>query len=46
MTKKPKKIWDSAYIGLFDNGTIGISDGVGYIDTMERHEVKELYKKS
>ena len=30
-------------MGLYDDCTLGISDGVGYIDTLNRKEVEELY---
>jgi len=29
--------------GLYDDCTLEISDGVGYIDTLNRKEVEELY---
>lgn len=45
MKKKEKKsLWENSYLVLFSDGSLGISDGVGYIDTMEVEEVKELYR--
>jgi len=39
-----KELWtDGTYLSLFDNKTIGISDGVGYINTLEEDEVEKLY---
>ena len=38
-----KVIYENYYINLFSDGTIGLSDGVGYIDTMDEDETKALY---
>jgi hypothetical protein len=44
MEKKEKKsLWENSYLVLFSDGSLGISDGVGYVDTMEVEEVRELY---
>lgn len=44
MEKKEKKsLWENSYLVLFSDGSLGISDGAGYVDTMEVEEVKELY---
>lgn len=42
MTER-KYLYENEYIGLFDDGTIGISDGVGFIDEMSKEEVVKLY---
>lgn len=34
---------DGTYYSLFSDGTIGISDGVGYTTTLSKKEVYELY---
>jgi len=39
----PKKILDLDYICVFDDGTIAVNDGVGYIDTIELEDVQALY---
>ena len=39
-----KEILDLCYIGLYDDGTIGVSDGVGYVGTLDRDEVELLYE--
>jgi len=38
----PKKILDLDYICVFDDGTIAVNDGVGYIDTIPKNQVIEL----
>jgi len=38
-----KEIFRNDYMSLFDNGTIGLSDGVGYLYTFSQKEVIELY---
>lgn len=40
--KNAKRVYSTPYLTLFDDGTIGISDGVGYLDTMEREDVRAL----
>ena len=37
-------IYNNDYLSLFSDGGIGISDGIGYIITMNIDEVRELYK--
>jgi hypothetical protein len=37
-----EEIFSNRYLGLFNDGTIGISDGVGYIDTLSKEETEEL----
>ena len=39
-----KVLYNNNYMSLFDDGTIGLSDGVGYVDTIEKEEVDCLYK--
>lgn len=39
-----KSLFDSSYLTLWDSGYIGISDGVGFVGTIEGEELKELYK--
>ncbi len=39
----PKEIFEGDYYSLFEDGTLGINDGVGYVDTIEREEVYNLY---
>ena len=33
----------NAYMALYDDKTIGLSDGVGYMGTLSANEVRELY---
>lgn len=37
-------ILDLEYIALYPDGTIGVSDGVGYVGTLERDEVLSLFE--
>lgn len=39
-----KQIYNNDYMALFSNGTLGFSDGVGYIGTLTVEETKELYQ--
>lgn len=41
---KRKCLYEGHYIGLYSDGTIGVSDGVGYSGEMDETEVKELYE--
>ena len=41
---KPKELFRGTFFSLFSNGTIGCSDGVGYIGTLEEQEVDDLYE--
>ncbi len=43
MEEKNKEIYSNTYLSLFDNGEIGINDGVGYIDTLDKEESFKLY---
>ena len=45
MKMSTKEILDLVYIGLYDDGTIGVSDGVGYVGTISKEEVLLLYEK-
>ena len=36
-------LYENSYMGLYSDGTLGISDGVGYIDTIPKEEVRYLY---
>jgi len=39
-----KQIWtDGNYLSLFNDGTMGISDGVGYSGDLEKEDVEKLY---
>jgi len=40
---KKQVIYSNNYITLFDDGKIGLSDGVGYIDTLAVDEVNDFY---
>ena len=40
---KEENLYENDYIWLFQDWTLWISDWVGYLDTMEKDEVKELY---
>jgi len=42
---KPEMIHELSFCALFSDGTMGFSDGVGFIGSEEREEVYELYKK-
>ena len=37
-------LYENSYMSLFVDGTIGLSDGCGYVGTMEEDEVDKLYK--
>lgn len=37
-------IWEQHYISLWNDGEIGVSDGVGYIGTIGADETRELYE--
>jgi hypothetical protein len=39
-----KKILDLFYLSVFNDGTIGLSDGVGYVDTLSREDAELLYE--
>lgn len=41
---KDKVVWENDYLGLYGNGEIGISDGVGFIDVMKKGEIINLVK--
>lgn len=43
MTKYSKELYSNDYMSLFEDGTLGLSDGVGSIDGLEREEVEKLY---
>ena len=43
MTKE--EVWSNAFLCIYKDKTIGISDGVGYVDTMKEEEVKEMYEQ-
>ncbi len=38
------KLYENDNMALFDDGTIGMSDGVGFIGSLNLEEVKELYE--
>lgn len=39
-----KCVYSDEYISLFDDGTIGMSDGVGYVGQMRAEDVREFYE--
>ena len=41
---KVKELYNGDYCSLFDDYTMGFSDGVGFLGTIDRREVKKLYK--
>ena len=43
MSKERHEIFSNNYMSLFSDGTIGLNDGVGYVDTLNESEVLELY---
>jgi len=43
--KTTEEILDLGYLGLYADGTIGVSDGVGYVGTLEKEEARLLYEK-
>ena len=44
MKNEPKELWDGDYFALFDDGTIGCSDGVGFVGGVEKEDVRKLYE--
>ena len=38
-----RELYSNLYMFLYEDGTLGLSDGVGYIDTLNEEEVMELY---
>ncbi len=42
--REPKELFNCQFFSLFDDGTIGCSDGVGSVGGIESGEVKELYE--
>jgi len=41
--KTKKEVYATDYMTLFDDGTIGLDDGVGYLDTLDKEKVFKLY---
>ncbi len=37
------RLFNNSYMSLFSDGTIGVSDGVGYVGDLDEREVVELY---
>jgi hypothetical protein len=37
-----KVLWEGIYIALFEDGSLGVSDGVGYVGNEE--DIKGLYE--
>lgn len=37
-----KEVWKNDFMVLFDDGTIGLSDGVGFLGEMDVSEVDEM----
>lgn len=46
MQDDPVAIASTVFFSLFDDGTIGCSDGVGCVGGLEREEVLEFVKKA
>jgi len=44
MSREPKQLFEGTCYSFFDDGTMGFSDGVGYVDTAEKDEVRRLYE--
>lgn len=42
---KVKLVWEGTYFSLFSDGTLGCSDGVGYVGEVSKDEVEDLYKE-
>lgn len=42
--EEPKALWEGTYFTLFDDETIGCSDGVGYVGGLDKEEVRSLYE--
>ncbi len=40
--KESVEIYANNYMALYDDGTLGISDGIGYLDTLSKKETREL----
>ncbi len=40
--KESVQIYANNYMALYDDGTLGISDGIGYLATLSKEETKEL----
>jgi hypothetical protein len=38
-----KMVYKNAYMGLYDDGTMGMTDGAGFIGCIERDELRLLY---
>jgi hypothetical protein len=38
-----KCLFTNDYVGLYSDGTLGMSDGVGYVGTLDEEETRELY---
>jgi len=44
MSKNRKEIFSNNYMSLFSDGTLGLSDGVGYVDTLSEEETFDLFE--
>jgi len=40
-----KEIYSNDYMSLFSDGTIGLSDGVGFVDAITKEESRKLYEE-
>ena len=38
-----KEIWRGSYCSLFDDGTMGFSDGVGFVGGIDTDEIRSMY---
>ena len=38
------ELWQNHYISLWSDGEIGVSDGVGFVGTVDATETRKLYE--
>jgi hypothetical protein len=38
------ELWQNYYISLWSDGEIGVSDGVGFVGTVDATETRKLYE--
>jgi hypothetical protein len=41
---EPLKLWQNYYIALWSDGEISVSDGVGFVGTVDAVETRKLYE--
>lgn len=45
MERKIKSLWtDETHLAFYNDGTMSVSDGVGYVGELSTEETKELYE--